>query len=209
MPEAPTNPYSKPKKKSNTLFLFFAHPAVYLMFCLLMLWWLYWICALMPFTLLLLPTFLVFLAPLVLGQVGMVIKRKYIQALLAFLLIPSLVYPISSIPSSTSDAQWRKEEPAMVLLADTIMHDPKHANTKGTVEIPLPENLSTLTKGRPLRVEFSKLYKGSCSIYFYSGTRDNGTNYIVYENSRGNVTLYGSSYFGDIRENFHKDYIKD
>ena len=97
----------------------------------------------------------------------------------------------------------------MILLADTIMHDPKYANTKGTVEIPLPENLSKLTKGKPLRVEFSKLYKGSCSIYFYSGTRDNGTNYIVYENSRSNVTLYGSSYFGDIRENFHKDYIKD
>ncbi len=211
MPEAPTNPYSKPKKKSNTLFLFFAHPAVYLMFCLLMLWWLYWICALMPFTLLLLPTFIVFLAPLVLGQVGMVIKRKYIQALLAFLLIPGVVYPISSIPSSTSDAQWRKEEPAMVLLADTVLHDPKYANTKGTVEIPLPKNLSTLTNGKPLRVKFPEQRKDSCQVCFFSYENSNGEGiYYIYESDppKPVVSHYvfadnkGDEYFGDIRKNF-------
>ncbi len=209
MPKHPEASAPRHTKKPSTLFQFFAHPAIYLVSFFLMAWWFYWLYVFLPFTLPLSPTIIAFFVPLAFGQIGMVRKRHYVQALLAFLLVLGLIYPTLSIPGSTSDAQWRREEPAMVLLADTIMHDPKHANTKGTVEIPLPENLSTLTKGRPLRVEFSKLYKGSCSIYFYSGTRDNGTNYIVYENSRGNVTLYGSSYFGDIRENFHKDYIKD
>ena len=206
MSEAPTNPYIKPKKKSNTLFLFFAHPAIYLVSCLLMLWWFYWLYKLLPFMLPLLPTFITFLAPLVLGQIGMVRKRHYVQAIFAFLLIPALIYALISIPESASNAQWRKREPAMVLLADTVLHDPKYANTKGTVEIPLPENLSKLTKGKPLRVEFPEQNNGSCQICFFRRTLVTQSTYCAYES---NPDTTDEEYFGNIRENFHIINIKN
>ena len=206
MPEHPEASAPRYIKKFNAQFQFFAHPAIYLVSCLLMLWWFYWLYKLLPFMLPLLPTFIIFLAPLVLGQIGMVRKRHYVQAIFAFLLIPALIYALISIPESASNAQWRKEEPAMVLLADTVLHDPKYANTKGTVEIPLPENLSKLTKGKPLRVEFPEQRKDSCQVCFFRLALGKQTLYCAYE-SNPNTT--DEEYFGNIRKNFHTIDIKD
>ena len=94
----------------------------------------------------------------------------------------------------------------MVLLADTVLHDPKYANTKGTVEIPLPENLSKLTKGKPLRVEFPEQRKDSCQVCFFRLALGKQTLYCAYE-SNPNTT--DEEYFGNIRKNFHIINIKD
>ena len=205
MPEHPEASAPRYIKKFNAQFQFFAHPAIYLVSCLLMLWWFYWLYKLLPFMLPLLPTFIIFLAPLVLGQIGMVRKRHYVQAIFAFLLIPALIYALISIPESASNAQWRKREPAMVLLADTVLHDPKYADTKGTVEIPLPENLSKFSNGKPLRADFSRHHKGSCRIYyFWYDTASDENFYCIYESDPHNYILSdGDEYIGNIRKNFH------
>ena len=205
MPEHPEASAPRYIKKFNAQFQFFAHPAIYLVSCLLMLWWFYWLYKLLPFMLPLLPTFIIFLAPLVLGQIGMVRKRHYVQAIFAFLLIPALIYALISIPESASNAQWRKREPAMVLLADTVLHDPKYANTKGTVVIPLPENLSKFSNGKPLRADFSRHHKGSCRIYcFWYDTASDENFYCIYESDPHNYILSdGDEYIGNIRKNFH------
>ncbi len=205
MPEHPEASAPRYIKKFNAQFQFFAHPAIYLVSCLLMLWWFYWLYKLLPFMLPLLPTFIIFLAPLVLGQIGMVRKRHYVQAIFAFLLIPALIYALISIPESASNAQWRKREPAMVLLADTVLHDPKYADTKGTVVIPLPENLSKFSNGKPLRADFSRHHKGSCRIYcFWYDTASDENFYCIYESDPHNYILSdGDEYIGNIRKNFH------
>ena len=91
MPEAPTNPYIKPKKKPNKIYRFFAHPIVYMIFTLIAAGAAHVLADYGdPLEFLIkLPLFFLCTIPLLFGQIGMVMKRKYVQAILGLILSPA------------------------------------------------------------------------------------------------------------------------
>ena len=210
MSEHPADPHMT---KEKTVFALFAHPVFFITVYLCLLFW-----SLAVFSppeilaLFLFPILPVFIIPLLLGIIGMVAKRQYVQAALGLLLIAFSLFDAPHLLNNIKYARFNRQEPAMVLLADTVLHDPKYANTKGTVEIPLPENLSTLTKGKPLRVKFPEQRKDSCQVCFFSCEKRNGEGiYYIYESdppepvvSHDKFPDYKEEdeYFGDIRKNF-------
>ena len=204
MSEHPANPHMT---KEKTVFALFAHPVFFITVYLCLLFW-----SLAVFSppeilaLFLFPILLVFIIPLLLGIIGMVAKRQYVQAALGLLLIAFSLFDAPHLLNNIKYARFNRQEPAMVLLADTVLHDPKYANTKGTVEIPLPENLSKLTKGKPLRVKFPEQRKDSCQVCFFQRTQDDQSVYCAYE-SNPNTT--DEEYFGNICKNFHIINVKD
>ncbi len=207
MPEAPTNPIHQAEEKPNKIYRFFAHSIVYMIFTLIAAGAAHVLADYGdPLEFLIkLPLFFLCTIPLLFGQIGMVMKRKYVQAILGLFLVAGMFYTAFSISRSITNAYWRKREPVMILLADTIMHDPKYADTKGTVEIPLPENLSKFSNGKPLRADFSRHHKGSCRIYyFWYDTASDENFYCIYESDPHNYILSdGDEYIGNIRKNFH------
>ena len=203
MSEHPADPHMT---KAKTVFALFAHPVFFITVYLCLLFW-----SLAVFSppeilaLFLFPILLVFIIPLLLGIIGMVAKRQYVQAALGLLLIAFSLFDAPHLLNNIKYARFNRQEPAMVLLADTIMHDPKYADTKGTVEIPLPENLSKFSNGKPLRADFSRHHKGSCRIYyFWYDTASDENFYCIYESDPHNYILSdGDEYIGNIRKNFH------